>query len=539
MSSSTPLTLPSLPTEILESILLHLSQSDLTRCVRVSRVWHQILVTYLWRTLAIRTKAQHKKFNTNEAHRALHKHGSCVRDLYIFYRRHYDRFLPAKQFAVSDFDDTPIVVFATGPFTNLDSLELSHLNFLNVDVEGSQKILALVQQNPRLRRLRIDIGMDPRTVLGIVAKCLPVLQDLNLGLQWRGDVKDLLENLPEGIRTVRLGNVFHEAPGGSQYKTSVESGVSATTVRHHHALEFLYIDGDLAGHEETILLPFLASCSRNLKSVRSTRLRLFANAKIASTLSDLGIVSEILSQHSLPQSISDVDLAKVISSGSRWTNIELLTNQVGPLTAAAIVNSCERLETLDIMRHGARGLSGSHLQAILSKATPLRSLQAHWILYANKITASDILSSQWATASLEHMDLKIDVPRVNEALPDNNAAIQDSRNVQRQVLRRLGQQTNLKKLVIGGMVTTTATGHYIHQRNCLEMTLESGLDELVYLKELEELDIHHMDHRAGVPELEWMVANLPRLQILKGMLNCLRPSNAVRDWLITHQGKWT
>ncbi|KAG0302419.1 hypothetical protein BGZ98_007508 [Dissophora globulifera] len=527
MSSSTPFTLPSLPTEILESILLHLSQSDLTRCVRVSRVWHQILVTYLWRTLAIRTKAQHKKFNTNEAHRALHK-------------RHYDRFLPAKQYAVSDFDDTPIVVFAASPFTYLDSLELSHLNFLNVDVEGSQKILALVQQNPRLRRLRIDIGMDPRTVLGIVAKCLPALQDLNLGLQWRGDVKDLLENLPEGIRTVRLGNVFHEAPGGSQYKTSVESGVSATTVRLHHALEFFYIDGDLAGHEETILLPFLASCSRNLKSVRSTRLRLFANAKIASILFDLGIVSRILSKHSLPRSISDVDLAKVISSGSRWTNIELSTNQVGSLVAAAIVNSCERLETLDIMSHGARGLSGAHLQAILSKATPLRSLQAHWLLDANKITASDILSSQWATVCLEHMDLKIDVPRANEALPDNKAAIQDSRNVQRQVLQRLGQQTNLRKLVIGGKVTSPMTGDYIHQRNCLEMTLESGLDELVYLKELEELDIHHMDHRAGVPELEWMVANLPRLQILRGMLDCLKPpSNEVREWLITHQAKWT
>ncbi|KAG0376906.1 hypothetical protein BGX24_007017 [Mortierella sp. AD032] len=46
----------------------------------------------------------------------------------------------------------------------------------------------------------------------------------------------------------------------------------------------------------------------------------------------------------------------------------------------------------------------------------------------------------------------------------------------------------------------------------LKMTLESGMDELEGLKELVYIDIHNMDHRVGVPELEWMVANLPMLK---------------------------
>lgn len=539
MTSSTPLTLPDLPTEVLESILPHLSQPDLAPCVRVSRAWHKTLVPYLWRTLAIRSNAQRMKFDTDEAQKALRRHACHVRDLHIVLKEHYNEFLPSQQILISDPGVIHNKVFTTSPFSNLDSLELCHFNIWEVKVKRSQRILALVRQNPRLRRLKIDIDMDPSTLINIVTKYLPTLQDLDLSSYWRGDVKALLKNLPEGIRNVRLRNVFHEAPSEAQNKTSAESDVSATMARHHHALESLHIDGNLAGQVENILLPFLASCSRNLKSVRGTGLCIFVNAKITSALSDLGIVWEILSHHSLPENISDADLAKVISSSSRWTSIDLHESLVGPLAAAAIVDNCGRLEVLDIMNHCGRGLSGSHLQAILSKATPLRSLQAHWLLHENKITASDILSSQWATTSLEHMDLKIDVPRADEALPDNSAVIQAHRNVQRQVLRRLGQQTKLRKLVIGGMATTPATGHFGHQRNCLEMTLESGLDELVDLKDLEELDIHHMDHRAGVPELEWMVANLPRLQLLIGMTDTLiPPSDEVREWIVTHRPMW-
>ncbi|KAG0330577.1 hypothetical protein BGZ99_000048 [Dissophora globulifera] len=539
MTSPTPSTLPSLPTEVLESILPYLSQSDLTRCVRVSRAWHKSLVTYLWQTLTIRSNVQRRKIETDEAQKALRKYASFVRDLCIVLKQHNDQLLPAQQILVSDPGVIHIEVFATGLFHNLDSLELCSVDFKDVKFEQSQEILALARQNPRLRRLKIDISMDPRILMSMVTEYLPVLQDLDLGFIWRGDVKALLMNLPESIRAVRLRNAVYEAPRPAQNKTSAKSDVSATTARHHHALESFYIEGNLARQEEMILLPFLASCSRNLKSVRSTGLCLFENRKIASALSDLGIVSKKLSQNSLPQGISDVDLARLISSGSRWTNIDLRTLQIGPLAAAAIVDSCECLETLDIMNHSGPGLSGSHLQAILNKATPLRSLQAHWLLHANKITASDILSSQWATVSLEHMDLKIDVPRANETLPDNNAAIQASRNIQRQVLQRIGQQTNLKKLVIGGMATTPATGSFGHQRNCLEMTLESGLDELVHLRNLEELDFHHMDHRAGIPELEWMVTNLPRLRTLIGMLDTLiPPSNEVREWLRTHQPRW-
>ncbi|KAG0376957.1 hypothetical protein BGX24_006964 [Mortierella sp. AD032] len=207
------------------------------------------------------------------------------------------------------------------------------------------------------------------------------------------------------------------------------------------------------------------------------------------------------------------------------------------MTAAAIVDNCEHLEVLDIVKGASWGLLGSHLQAVLSRAPRLRSLQPYWINRAEKITSVDILSSEWATTSLEYVDLKIDVPRVEgDADDDESKALRaSSREIQRQVLRRFGQQTHLRKLVVGGMAASSATGIFGHQFQCLEMTLESGLDELEGLKELEHLDIHHMDHRVGVPELEWMANNLPNLKYLHGVRDSLRPKEGVKEWFLSHQ----
>jgi len=64
--------------------------------------------------------------------------------------------------------------------------------------------------------------------------------------------------------------------------------------------------------------------------------------------------------------------------------------------------------------------------------------------------------------------------------------------------------------------------HY--QEHCLEMSLISGLETLERLKDLQELDVSLMDHRIGVPELEWMQKHRPSLRQLNGMFaTCLNP----------------
>ncbi|KAF9118635.1 hypothetical protein BGW39_000986, partial [Mortierella sp. 14UC] len=204
--------------------------------------------------------------------------------------------------------------------------------------------------------------------------------------------------------------------------------------------------------------------------------------------------------------------------------------------------NCERLEYFNINDCDTGGLSGAHLQMILKRAPRLRSLQAHWVLGTDKLSHLDILSSEWATTTLTHIDLKVHVPRIivvdDEAEVDSEA-LQSSRNIQRQVLRRLGQQTHHRRIIVGGMASNPGTNVLGIQSHCLEMTLEAGLDELGRLKKLKLLDIHHMNVRTGVPELEWMVANFPKLQMVTGLKNCLRPvGEDVLEWLQVHQPDW-
>ncbi|KAG0372391.1 hypothetical protein BGX24_000314 [Mortierella sp. AD032] len=433
-----PSRLATLPTEILEDIALSLSQNSLSQCVCVSRSWNEAMTPHLWRTIPLFSKIRFKRFMMPDIQRVLYKNAVHVHETKVF--------RPESELTSSD------DAFTIGPFTNLRVLELYHLQTMRACV-FDEGIIETVRQNPGLRRLKIDIVMESTLLFSLVTEHVPNLQELDIETPWRGDVKALLDNLPEGLRTVRLNNVTHQVPREAQ----------------------------------------------------------------------------------------------VISIGPNWTHIELYKPYIGPLTAAAIVDNCERLEVLGITGGGDNRvwrLSGSHFQAVLSKATRLRSLQARGLLGAERISSVDILSSEWATTSLEHVDFKINVPRVaadqeDADDDDSRALLASSRDIQRRVLRRFGQQTHLRRLVIGGLAISPETGWFHHQLQCLEMTLESGLDELEGLKELSHLDIQRMDHRVGVPELEWMVSNLPKLKQLLGMRDSWRPlREGVEEWLSSHQPTW-
>ncbi|KAG0363228.1 hypothetical protein BGX24_004949 [Mortierella sp. AD032] len=517
-----PSTLATLPTEVFENIILFLSQHDLTRCVCVSRAWNEALNLHLWRTIPLLDNTRLMRFMSPNTQQALYKNATHVREVQVRTEKLYNLFLPSRQQTNVIHSDAKLMssvdAFTIGPLTNLRVLVLHRQSLVRL-YEFDEGIFEIVRQNPGLRRLKIDIVMEPKVLFSLVTEHVPNLQELDIESPWRGDVKALLDNLPEGLRTK-----FH-------------------------------IDGNLDGQEEQVLVPFLESCSQNLKSISGLKLAFpllsFQNAKISNVLSNMGVVWTRLRRDDFSDSEStDSNIAQVISIGPNWTHIELFNRWVGPLTTAAILDNCERLEVLDMVGSGTGELTGYHLQMILSKAPRLRSLQAHGVVGAQKISSVDILSSEWATTSLEHIDFKIHVPRVaadrEDADDDDSSALRAfSRDIQRQVLRRFGQQTHLRKLIIGGGDFSFATDdfgefdEFGRQIGCLEMTLDSGLDELGGLKQLKHMDIHHMNHRVGVPELEWMAFNLPKLKRLRGMHDNLRQEKeGVRKWLSSHQPKW-
>ncbi|KAG0284739.1 hypothetical protein BGZ96_010911 [Linnemannia gamsii] len=147
--------------------------------------------------------------------------------------------------------------------------------------------------------------------------------------------------------------------------------------------------------------------------------------------------------------------------------------------------------------------------------------------------------------------------------------------VQRWVYEQLGRMTGLEELVLGMVdVCFEGLGDYMPEDDdddmttvefltqledamedddwlhrfinyqCLEFSLESGLELLGGLKELRMLDVKSTAHRIGVAELEWMHVNWPKLKEIKDLVSertwagdaedGLVVMDAVEEWMEAH-----
>lgn len=111
---------------------------------------------------------------------------------------------------------------------------------------------------------------------------------------------------------------------------------------------------------------------------------------------------------------------------------------------------------------------------------------------------------------------------------------------QSQVYRRLARLTNLETLWLGHdphiSTERRANDSAIEQTQCLQMSLESGLNMLQGLKALQELSVSNMMTLIGWRELQWMTQQWPRLRIIMGMDERDRDKEAAQ-WLQDHSSK--
>ncbi|KAF8954578.1 hypothetical protein BGZ52_000598, partial [Haplosporangium bisporale] len=112
---------------------------------------------------------------------------------------------------------------------------------------------------------------------------------------------------------------------------------------------------------------------------------------------------------------------------------------------------------------------------------------------------------------LQRFSGRIKVPRPRKDVPLefveeslNNLSVTDCNDIQRSVYRQIALQTNLHRPILGYFDDETEASF---QWYSLELTLQSGLDELACIKDLEELTVGLMNHRIGIPELKWMKAH--------------------------------
>jgi hypothetical protein len=225
-------------------------------------------------------------------------------------------------------------------------------------------------------------------------------------------------------------------------------------------------------------------------------------------------------------------------SKDHWHTINLARTEASTLSARAIVDCChEGLNSLCAFNCGK--IESKDIQSILSKAVHLRHLETNaWGgdgAPTPTLMAKDAVSSAWSCLWLVRLNLAISgIPRpdikwdmhgrrTKNALPLDNCTIEESHALQRKIYRQIGRLVHLEELYVG-----YASAGYKDakqrfqenkvQRNCLEMTLKSGLDELRDLKAMRVLGVAHIAHKIEAAEVDWMQKHWPSFHTILGLV---------------------
>lgn len=248
---------------------------------------------------------------------------------------------------------------------------------------------------------------------------------------------------------------------------------------------------------------------------------------------------------------SDSQIAEYICLSVHWKSIDLKNCcSVGPLTATTILDNCECLEMLNLACCSL--VSSAEIQSILGKATRLKkfvalSFSSHMSGQDPFISAAYFIALEWGSLSLKKFDCRIEVLRLDqdkgveeEESLSCSGSIAASQVIRRQVYQKIAEQTSLRVLQLGRHPSWNSNmNKRRYQKQCLEMTLGSGLDELVALRQLEILNVGTMAQRIGVPELEWMAVNWPGLNRLEGLFEtCVDPVPGARKWIRDSKPGW-
>lgn len=555
-------TLSSLPPEILCLIFSYLSSARLTVCARVNKALGKTATSSLWKTIHFTQRDKLEQLLlTTEGLQGLVKNAEHIRELHIVREDMFDLFVPLPHESSPGTASDPTSVPLGPPLVKCTRLMRLVFSFhseraMNYDTEhwmyGSQRlspekeagVLALLESNPQLASIKLLSWISPRTVLNIAHRPTPSPHELEFATTMsRQAAKFLLDYLPQHITKLSLAEIEDErstlrSEGVDEEEDEEEEreedreDEEEDDLEHiqHHALRSLHLFGNLDGYETELLLPFLNTCS-SLTEFKARGVGCFRNKSVRELLARLGIYmerlvgSDVYPEDSFKDEVEETDLAETIAVNQRLKCIDLNgCSFVGHLTIAAILGYAEYLQYLYLPCHSY--VSAFDVQALLSQCKKLDIFLTYTPGFwcdtppVKSLSAAEFLNVEWASLSLRRLGCVFRVPRPDDQVPTeyqdaawNSPTVELSHEVQRQVYRHIAQQTNLVELNLGASINHQDPEHLWYS---LDMTLESGLDELVRLKNLRRLTLHNMSHRLGTKELDWIVENLPKLRMIDG-----------------------
>ncbi|KAF9089046.1 hypothetical protein BGX29_012256, partial [Mortierella sp. GBA35] len=196
------------------------------------------------------------------------------------------------------------------------------------------------------------------------------------------------------------------------------------------------------------------------------------------------------------------------------------------------------------VQHGAE-FTGQDLKLLFQRGHHLQRLHCWQTLPC--ISVSDFLAGPLVCTNLVQLEIQItNVPRpdittnylgeplVLDQVVHSAADLDRVRDTHREIYTRLATLVNLQVLALG--IRTEHDRLFCKEEgdrklyydpllriDCLDLSLERGLDLLAGLKDMRTLSVYHLDHRIGVQELRWMERNWVNLRSVAGVL---RKTNA-------------
>ncbi|KAF9380031.1 hypothetical protein CPB97_008614 [Podila verticillata] len=542
----------SLPTEIHQAILAYLSQHDLTVCAQLNRYFNTLCTPLVWKTIHIKSLAKLNQFKRPSSQLALLLNAKYVSYVHLLHKDLFDIFIPPSTLPVPhrhSYTDgiAPIKLERAMPCKNIRHLKVHRFTdgvfhdvcdyppLASLSSRMQRDLIDLVAGNPKLKSLEVYSQMSSQTLLHLVHNSPTNIRAFYFGCAMNAVVaRFLLTYLPGHIKHLVMDSIDSEMDHDKVLNDYLETQFPAVD---HSGLEGLYINGDFRGFEEYILMPFLDSCS-NLRQFEGPGISCYRIKSIRESLERRGIRLQTLRLRDLHQGSRSEDhsIAHSVKASSRWIQIHLLKcPKAGPLTATALRHRCDYLETVSL-DHCPR-LTSAHLLLILHHAKVLQKFST--FSYSNRgkhsttppLDAVDMLGTDWATTSLRVFVCRVQVPRTLSQMmgPEHATSPEHSRQVQCHFFRQLARQTLLEELRLGTDHGDRKSWQYF-QCNSLEMTLQSGLDELRGLDKIRVLDIKLLNHYASIRELEWMQRNWPGLQCVEGICRDMVGAMVINAW---------
>ncbi|KAG0243217.1 hypothetical protein B0O80DRAFT_448479 [Mortierella sp. GBAus27b] len=237
--------------------------------------------------------------------------------------------------------------------------------------------------------------------------------------------------------------------------------------------------------------------------------------------------------------LTDKQIATLLSCSRNGWRVVIMSNNLNFGNAALRVLTLHYSTLVELLVDGCNGFTGKDLAQVLSSCPNLRILVAiddeiysedvEFIsidagMFIDQDPSTGILKTWPCESSLELLAIKIsNIPRpdVKRASASAEAYPGQGREIQNLVYERLARLASLQILWLGHcpefIDDRPRYGHQVLQHDCLEMSLESGLEKLAGLKEMRALSVARMERRNGYDDILWMAKNWPKLLMIAGL----------------------